>query len=65
MVKCKKGLYSRGSNPYLEMECQRKDDYLSHSAKAASKCAIPYRKEYKPILFKVNGTMILYEEITI
>lgn len=47
------------------MECLKTDTYLTLSNKAATKCSIPYQDGYEPLLFKVNGTFIVDEDITI
>ena len=47
------------------MECQRSDTYEVLSLKAADKTDIPYQKGYCVLLFKVMGSLIKDEDITI
>ena len=65
MEKTKNGLYARKSNPYIEMKCQRSDTYEVLSLKAADKTDISYQKGYCVLLFKVMGSLIKDEDITI
>ncbi len=67
MLQSKKGLYCRSNNPYVEMEVSKDDSYSRFSLLAADKLSIPdpNNVSYEPVLFKVNGTMILDDDMTI
>ena len=53
------------SNPYIEVEATRDDDYVTFSRKAAKKCTMLEDDGCALTLFKVNGTMILNEDVTL
>lgn len=66
MEMSKRGIYSRGKNPYIEVVFDRKDPYDVFVSKAAAVCDVRVTRRGQALsLFKLNGARVLNEPIVV
>ena len=67
MIQTKKGRYVRQNTPCVEMDVSKDTSYHTFCLLAADKLKLEgvRSKELEPCLFKMNGSMVLDDDITL
>lgn len=66
MTESKRGIFQRGSAPFIEVEAARSDDYMTFAWKAADCCQLGGNSLGTGLsLFKMNGARILNRVVTV